>query len=297
MKFLPIFLTIALLSACRNTEKPQNTLLDSTHIYPTISYLKIKLDSERHLPANPYIMEFKNGKKQVVFCGVNHLKDDSDIKNPMFDTIEKKFFAFRPELCINEGGDISQKIYSSKNDALLKDGEIGLVKILADSLKVKAINGDISDSLEFRQLLKKYTKGEFLAYIVTERLMWGLRGANILKHDEIENKFNGFIKDYIMEKGKVSLNPEERSFAFYKSNYQKLLNIPFDIEELEPTDPFNPKGKFQEIGRTSKEIRDQFLLKTIDKLLDSHDKIFIVFGGWHLLTCEPGLKEIINRKR
>ncbi|WP_379093045.1 hypothetical protein [Pedobacter sp. UC225_65] len=44
-------------------------------------------------------------------------------------------------------------------------------------------------------------------------------------------------------------------------------------------------------------MRDQYLLQTIDRLLDKQDKVFVVFGGWHLLTCEPGLKAIIERKR
>lgn len=93
------------------------------------------------------------------------------------------------------------------------------------------------------------------------------------------------------------MNKTERSFDFFKANYAKLLNRPFDLEELEPADPFDPNGRFQAIGRTSKEIRDQFLLKTVDQLLDAHDKVFIVFGGWHLLTCELGLKEIVNREK
>jgi hypothetical protein len=286
--------------ACK-TPQPvaQNTYSSNTvpSLYPTISYLDIKLDTFRRLPTNPYILEFKSGKKHLVFCGVNHLTDNSDTLNPLFLGIEKKFFQAKPQVSVNEGGDVSKKYYKSKGDALMKGGEIGLLKVLSDSLKIATVNGDADIRLEFSEMLKTYTKGELLAYIVTERLMWGLKDGNITKPEILERRFNNFIENYIINRGGMALNETERTFNFFKTNYEKLLNRPFDLEELEATDPFDPNGKFQAIGRASKEIRDQFLLKTIDQLLDTHDRVFVVFGGWHLLTCEPGLREIMNRKK
>jgi hypothetical protein len=294
-KTLPIFF-FTLLIACKTPQSLAKITNTKPSTYPTISYLAIKLDTLRRLPTNPYILEFKNGKKHIVFCGVNHLTDKNDTLNALYMEIEKKFFQFRPNISVNEGGDISNKRYKSKGDALIKGGEIGLLKVLSDSLKIATVNGDADLPFEFSELLNTYTKGELLAYIVTERLMWGLKDANISKPEILEKRFNNFIDNYIISRGGVALNETERSFDFFKTNYTKLLNRPFDLEELEPTDPFDPNGRFQAIGRTSKEIRDQFLLKTIDHLLDTHDKVFVVFGGWHLLTCEPGLKAILNQK-
>lgn len=282
---------------CNNSRIDKKINNDTTILYPTISYLDIKLDKEGRLPSNPYILEFKNKNKTIVFCGVTHLTDDSDLENPMFKIIEQKFFEFKPNIAINEGGDISNKVYTSRQDALSRDGEIGLTKILSDSLKIKTVDGDPTVDFEFQKLLKIYSKGEFLAYIVTERLMWGLKGQHISDSFEIEKKYETFVQNYIIKKGGITLTKPEQSFSFYKSNYELLIKRPFDISKLEPTNPFDPNGKFQKIGRSSKEIRDQFLIRTIDKLLDSNDKIFIVFGGWHLLTCKPGLEDIINKKR
>ena len=265
--------------------------------YPTISYLALKLDAAGHLPTNPYVLTFKNGKKEIVFCGTNHPESNGDINNPLFVGIEKQFFITKPEVCINEGGDVSKRVYASKKAAILRNGEIGLTKVLADSLKINTVNGDMVDSLEFKALLKEYSKGEFLAYIATERLMWGLAGPNPPDSIALAQKYKGFIQKYIMKTGAVQLSEAEQSLAFFKSNYEKLLNRPFDLNTLEPTNPFNPKGKFQQIGRKSKQVRDQHLLQTIDGLLNKYDKVFVVFGGWHLLACEPGLKVIINKKR
>lgn len=295
MKRTNLFLVLCvLLMACKSRPAQKEIAPEQ---YPTISYLDLKLDAAGHLPTNPYVLTFKNGKKEIVFCGTNHPESNDDINNPLFVGIEKQFFITKPEVCINEGGDVSKRVYASKNAAILRNGEIGLTKVLADSLKINTVNGDMVDSLEFKALLKEYSKGEFLAYIATERLMWGLTGPNPPDSVALAQKYEGFIKKYIMKTGGVQLSNAEQSLAFFKSNYKKLLNRPFDLNTLEPTNPFNPKGKFQQIGRKSKQIRDQHLLKTIDGLLNKYDKVFVVFGGWHLLTCEPGLKVIINKKR
>lgn len=289
-----IIFSLFTLVGCKLHEKKG---IKPTNAYKTTSYLDLKLNKDGHLDSNPYILEFKNGKKEIIFCGVEHLTDNENIENKMFSEIEEKCYAFQPNICVNEGGDISQKKYLSKKDAIQKDGEIGLTKIMADSLKIKTINGDPNVEFEFNELLKTYSKGEFLAYIVTERLMWSLIGEKISQEKEIEKRYTEFIENYIIKKGKVILTLEEKKFSFYKFNYMKLVGRKFGLNDLKPTNPFDSNGKFQEIGRTSKNIRDQFLLKTIDDLLNENDKVFVVFGGWHLLTCKPGLNEIIKRPR
>ena len=297
MKYaIMVLWTAAVCWGCGGGASPGTRITaDSSRVYPTVSYLDIRLDSQGHLPQNPLVYRFTGGRKQVVFCGVNHLEDYSDVQHPMFTAIEKEFFAGRPDICINEGGDISERKYASRKEAIQRDGEIGLLKVLADSLKIPVVNGDMTDSLEFRALLKKYTTGAFLAYIVTERLMWGLRGAGITDSIAIAKKYQGFIQQYIMKKGAVPLTAAEQEFGFFRQQYALLTGRPFDLATLMPTNPFDPEGRFQEIGRASKTFRDQFLLARIDSLLQKYDRLFVVFGGWHLLTCEPGLKAIISR--
>jgi len=291
-----VFFSLFVLISCNEKEKTKTKSIIVKN-FATVSYLDLKLDENGHLPSNPYILEFKNGNKEIIFCGVEHLTDNNDVENKMFSEIETKFYNVKPNICVNEGGDISQRKYLSKKDALQKDGEIGLTKIMSDSLKIKTTNGDPNVDFEFSELLKTYSKGEFLAYIITERLMWGLFGEKISQEKEIEKRYNEFIENYIIKEGKVNLTIEEKKFSFYKINYEKLVGRKFSLKDLKPTNPFDANGKFQEIGRKSKNIRDQFLLKTIDNLLNENDKVFVVFGGWHLLTCKPGLKEIIERNR
>jgi hypothetical protein len=289
-KNISYIVIITLLFSCTTKNKKIEK-----HIYPTVSYLAIKLNESGNLPSNPYIVEFKNKRKQIVFCGVNHLTNSNDIENIMFKKIEESFFKTVPQISVNEGGDVSKKKYTNKKEALLKDGEIGLLKIISDSLTIPITDGDISLKEELNELLKSYTKEEVLAYITTERLMWGLKDEGITDSLIISKKCEVFIKSYLIQKGGFALESNQCNFYFYTTSYNQLLHRNFNIYELEPTNPFKRNSKFQDIGRKSKEIRDQFLLRKIDTLLNTHDKIFVVFGGWHLLTCMPGLKEIISK--
>jgi hypothetical protein len=269
----------------------------ASNTYPVKSYLDVAWVVEKHLPSNPYILEFKKGKKQIVFCGVEHLTDATDTENPMFLGIEQKFFEVKPNVCINEGGDVSLRKYDSKYRAVLQDGEIGLIKMLSDSLKIKTINGDPSIEYELNELVKKYPRNEVIAYIATERLMWQIHDQAITDTSKIRQAYNKFVSNYLIKKGKLELRGIETDFVFYKVAYEKLVGRAWSMDDLKPTNPFDADSKFQAIGRHSKEIRDQFLLKQIDWLLKKHDRVFIVFGGWHLLTCEPGLKQIIENAK
>ena len=215
----------------------------------------------------------------------------------MFSKIEDKFFSSRPNINVNEGGDVSQRKYASKKDAITKNGEIGLTKFLADSLKIDCVNGDMNEAYEFKELLKKYSVEEFITYVSNERIMWEIKDKNITELKDIEKEYKKFIQEYIMKRGKINLTEKQQTFDFFKTNFEKILGRHFEINRPEPANPFEPKGKLSEINRFSKQIRDQNLMKTIDKLLDKNDEVFIVFGGWHLLACKPGLDEIINRKR
>ncbi|QEM15596.1 hypothetical protein DIU38_005460 [Mucilaginibacter sp. P4] len=109
----------------------------------------------------------------------------------------------------------------------------------------------MTDSLEFRELLKRYATGEFLAYIVTERFMWGQRPP-VTDSAAFKANYAKFIQDYIMKTGGVKLSPAEQTLDYFEAAYQKLLNRPFKLEELKPTNPFDPKENFRKLAEPPK---------------------------------------------
>ncbi len=258
--------------------------------YTTLDYLSIN----PKLTSNPYIKEFAKGNKQIVFCGVEHV-DPTDTTNAMYAAIERKFNEVKPGVALNEGGNMDGVKFASKSQALLKDGEIGLIKVLADSLQIPCINADMNEAQEFAGLLTQFSTAELIAYLGTERLMWGLRGRNITGEKEIEAAYIPFVKKYIEGHGKISLTQEQESFAYFKTAFRKLVGRTFTLASIPSTDPFK-KSRISLMSRVSKQTRDQHLMATIEQLLTKYDRLFIVFGGWHLLTCEPALQKIIDQR-
>jgi hypothetical protein len=285
MKFI-IFLSLLLILTSCNYSKP-----DTTEDYKLISYLDIKVDSMGRLPKVPYVVDLQKNKKHLIVIGTLHSRDTI---NKMFSDIERIFTDLKPEIAINEGGEV-KKTYSDRNSSIKKNGELGLLKYLCDCNKIKMLNGDMPDDKEFDELSKTYSRDEALLFFASERFVlpytyWGEKGNldSLYKSDFIE----GYLEDC-----NIKLAPEEKQFAYYKKTYNKYFNKEFDVNSI-ISDNFSPirkKHHFCEVARKSKEFRDNYLLRQIEEQLKYHDKVLVVFGGWHVLAIEPALTQIINR--
>ena len=259
--------------------------------YKTISYLKIKVDSLGNLPTNPYIINLENKRKRLVVIGTQHTRDTS---SPVFIEIEKAFKNWQPGVVINEGGNLT-RTYTSRNEAIKKSGELGLVKYLADKAGIKTVNGDAPDKLEFDELTLAYSKEEALLFFASERFIFPyvfgqFSGPLAHTYDSI------FIKKYLEKEG-IELAPHEKTFAYYKQLYQKYFSEEFSLDNINQLHfiPFSTTHHLNDIARKSKELRDVYLCQQIETQLRKHDRVLVVYGGWHVLAIEPALTQIINR--
>jgi len=285
MKLPVAILLIILLTNC-NQSKP-----GPDEDYETISYLEIKIDSLGNLPKVPYIIDLKRNQKRLVVVGTLHSRDTN---NQMFPEIEKIFTQLNPHVAINEGGQVS-KIYTDKNTAITNNGELGFLKFLCDQQNIKMLNGDMPDAKEFDELVRFSSREKALLFFASERFV--LPYTYFGTKENIESLYKSdFIEGYMAGCG-IGLKPEEKHFSYYKSLYEKYFNIPFSIDSIDSDDfsPVRKTSEFCNIARKSKELRDKYLLKKIDGQLRQHDKVLVVFGGWHVLAIEPALKQIINR--
>ena len=274
-----LFLMIA---ACKNSRNDRYTL---------VSYLDIKVDSVGNLPVNPYVVKYKAGKKELLVIGTQHTRDTL---SPMFGIIEKLFAEFKPELVINEGGNLT-KTFTGRNEAIKAQGELGLEKFLADKASIKTLNGDMNDKAEFEELSKAFSKEEALVFFASERFIFPYAFGQY--EGDLGTLYDSlFIKKYLL-KGGIVLTDEEKSFAYYKKAYKKYFKQDFTVETISQLDftPFGKRHHFNDVTRKSKEIRDIALLKTIEAQMKLHDRVLVVFGGWHVLATEPALQEIMDR--
>lgn len=95
------------------------------------------------------------------------------------------------------------------------------------------------------------------------------------------------------------LTPQEESLDFVKGLYKQYLHKDFSLDSLVEVHEYYlvNDGTLGNVGRATKMVRDQALLKKIDEALDRHDNVFVVFGGSHRLAVAPALQQIIDKPR
>lgn len=288
--FLVVGVAFTILSCQQESNQPH---------YPTIDYLTVrkKLDT---LNANfaahgyhPTVTSVKKGRKHLVFFGASHVRE---VDHPQFKALEQAFLAQRPQIAFNEGGQLPKsKQYPSSDSAIKAKGETGLLKYLCDRQPIDMLNGDMATKDEFAQLLKRFPKDQVYLYMAVERFLNPFRqGYN--SGQSFEDAFQREHVAYLEQNG-FRLSTQEKTTAYLKRLYERYFRQPLDLNHLVEMHDYylNNTGIFGQIGRASKDMRDQALLTKIDKALATHDRVFVVFGGSHWVAVQPALHYIINK--
>ncbi len=246
----------------------------------------------------PLISEFKKGKKQLVYIGVSH---SNDTLNPMFDSIQKYFNKLKPNISLNEGGKVSDTIrFKTKNEYIHQLGELYYLKYLSNNAGIKMINADCSDIFEYTSLLKKFDrKSIYYFYTIQRFLPQFLSGYSSNKVSENVNiEFNKFVEKAFVRDLKMKLSKEEMEWAYFEKAYKYFNNEEIDLENYDQAfsqSYLTEKSKIGDLARYSLIIRDRIIITNIYKALQKYDRVFIVFGGFHLLTQKPSLDKMFAK--
>jgi hypothetical protein len=287
-KLLLVITFLSLLFSCKEKSKSEAI----TH-YETMDYVKVGQLFDSIKP--PYIIDVKNGNKRIVFIGCEH---QMEANHPQFAAIETYFKALQPQIAFNEGGQWADSIhFKTTNEAIKRGGEATILKYFSDSLGIKMMNGDMSDSLQFAFTSRYHTQEEWYLYYMIERLIIPFY-YDKNKTEPLDTVFSKTTKGYFTRNG-FKMSAEQLTLDHFKTVYKKYMGQPFDINnfDIEAFDYINDNCKFCAIGRTSKMVRDSVLLSKIDNALNQYDRVIVTFGHGHALAVEPALRQIINRKR
>lgn len=294
--YIRLFIFTIVANLCFSCKQPSTEIT-----YPTIDYLTVKqkLDTlNANLSQNGYsptVTVLKYGNKQIVFFGASHVRGT---EHPQFKAMEDAFMKQKPQIAFNEGGQVAEtEHYATRNSAILKDGETGLAKFLCDKTKTSLLNGDMSTDEEFAGLLSKFPREQIYLYLGIERFLQpfsqGFQGEMPID--------TAFQKSFIAYLDKYNFKPttQERDLSYLYKLYFQYFKKKVDLKNLIPVHEYYllDTGIFGKIGRTSKDIRDQALLKKIDDALDKYDRVFVVFGASHWVAVQPALKFIVEKKR
>ncbi len=253
--------------------------------------LQSQLDSSGTylMPCNDLV----HGDKRLIFFGANHVRDAN---HPQFAQLEKLFREMKPEVSFNEGGQIPyDRFYPSMDSAIHANGETGCLKFLSDQAHIKMMNGDMDDKEEFAELLKIIPKDQIYLYMTVERFLNPYkqgRFPGMTLQEAFQQKFINYL-----EKSDFPLTPEEKTFQYLQNVYKHYLGTDLELDRLVEIHEYylTDSGMFGKVGRATKDVRDQALLKKIDDALSTYDRVFVVFGASHRVAVEPALKQIIER--
>jgi len=293
------FLTIStFISSCRDKETPSDKIYETRDYLMVTKYLDtINASLQKQFDSSgtysmPY-NDLSHGKKRLIFFGTNHVRD---VTHPQFNQLTKLFREMKPEISFNEGGQIPfDRFYPDMDSAIHAGGETGCLKFLSDQANIKMMNGDMEDKEEFAELLKSFPKDQVYLYMAVERFLNPYkqgRFPGITLQEAFDVKFINYL-----DKSDFPLTQEEKTFTYLEEIYKHYLGADLKLENLIQIQEYylGDSSVFGNVGRATKDVRDQALLKKIDDALNKYDRVFVVFGASHRVAVEPALKQIIQK--
>jgi hypothetical protein len=241
----------------------------------------------------PYIIELSRGSKRLTFIGTRHTRDITH----QADSIDNAFRRLNPQIAFNEGGQL-KRTYASRNEAIAKNGETGQLKYLCDSTGITMLDGDLDAGSEAKALFDKHGRKNVLLYLAYERFLDLYIHHYIDTTAGLEQSYRTEFVAYLQNNG-VTLREEEKEFSYIRQAYQDFFREPLNLKTIQGEKFYflSDGGELTRIGRSSKVVRDVHLLKQIEAAFQTHDRVFVVFGGAHAYAIEPALHQLMARQK
>ena len=251
------------------------------------SYLELPTSGK--LPAIPYVWERKTNRKHLVVIGSRHERNP---RSPMFDRIEAIFKRVRPEVVIHESVAPEQLKTMPRDQAIMIAADLGFAVYLAGKYGAPISSGDPPERAEFKALLAHYPAEDVFVFLTAQRLIGSVHKPD-LKIARAE--YSNFYQNYLVQNGIPKRQDWGQWDGFLKA-YERVVGIPFSRDSWGPVfvNPTLRSGRLNQIARSSAVVRDRYLLAAIGKALKDHDRVVVVFGGWHVLALEPVLNDLMT---
>jgi hypothetical protein len=265
--FLLTVFSILFISACGQDKS----------FFPTLPYDSIQ---SKNIEL-PYIKFYGKASSLLVF-GSNHTNDYS---SPQIKLIQQLIRSYQPMVILYEGDGIGTE--KTQKKTVETYFEMGLVKYLADSLSIKAINLEPNTQKKFKYLKAKYQTDDIL--IATLGLQVTMMQYN---NEDFESLYPTMISD--LEKEGLKLSKKQKTLSYFYQLYQRKFGKSFSYENFDSKEIQSKYNKtiFNKINQDANSFRDQHIITLTKKLVDENKRVFLLVGGWHAIVCEPSFKLI-----
>jgi len=252
---------------------------------------------KKHDPV--YVFDVEFGTKKVTYFGAEH---NHNPESPMFNRIGAEFTKADPQIVFVEGMYFSQggkqkaieKYKNTNRESVIKNhGEsVYVFKLAADAgIEVDSPESSLSDEITFL-LQQEFSKEHIFCF-------YGYRQINGLHRLADKSKFNEELTRYILI---FQRDSQWKDFDYSPKHLEKIGKSVWGevrgdvmINDGCRTTPVQPEDKklFTVINQINQEVthfRDCNVVRMITKALETHDRLFIIFGSTHAVMQEPSLR-------
>ncbi|PIR40076.1 MAG: hypothetical protein COV33_01895 [Candidatus Zambryskibacteria bacterium CG10_big_fil_rev_8_21_14_0_10_34_34] len=242
----------------------------------------------------PYVYKIQNKKQFLYYFGERH---SFDPKNKQWIQVKEFWFDFikntenSKRIAFVEAGNPSLK--ETEEKSILEAGGTGLIVFLSSQSKTEVYCPEPNRTYEMMELEKQFSKEE-IEYYYFARIVYQWS-----KIPDPKPKFEEYIIRFLERDKKMSdWNDFDFSFENLKIVHKKLFDTEFDLEDLnffkDLVTPVELKTVINRVARASGEIRNEYIIKEIQKYWNNGYSIFIEYGASHAVIQESLLKEILK---
>lgn len=261
----------------------QNLKLDPSLVVPW----SVELASHEPYPY-PFVARYQRDQKSLFYLASLHSTDAHSKTFKMIDNLlaKENFDLVIVEGIAHEEGISPESVikWASLQQASGRYEGFETAYAIANVHKIGIpfIGGEPEDQLVFNGLKKSgYQAEDVLFYFFVQQIFQYSQSASLPADTE------AFFNEFIQRKREIVKLNSKLTFLDFQNWYLKKNGRVFVAAEIDFNIPAPvEKGKFftQRISSALCECRDQFVVGVVDRLLQKHDRILVIFGGSHWST-------------
>ena len=262
--------------------------MDTKRLITFEEYSKIKHDT-------PYFYALVSGEQKIYYFGERHSRDPQDTEWQQAKTFWLEFLKDTPNskrIVFVEGN--KSPIMNTLEEAIRKYGGPGFITFLASESNIDIHCPEPERTYEINELAYKFSKEE-IAYYYFAR---SANGWNRMREPKPE--FEKYISQSL-KKNETESRWSDFDFSLenMKNVHKKLFGNEFDQNNSDffkdIVSPVKSEAKINKIARSCSNIRNEYMVKEIQKYWGMSYSIYIHYGVGHAVMQEPALRNLENK--
>jgi hypothetical protein len=266
-------------------------------------------DLEKTKPVeSPFVAHYQNGTNELLFIAAHHIsvRESSNLhEHPTIKTIGAVFNSQSPEAAIIEGVPSGDELspqwyieYARKCERrdYRNCSESAYLAYLADQTHIPFMSGEASDlKIKTGILEEGFAEEDLLGFYVARMLPQHFREDKTFGYSDMAMK-KAIESDLLQSRRDL-----KSDLKFGYNDFIRWLkkNSPGPIRRFAKSAnecaPVATGTRLQKISFQVDVIRNRTLLKRIEMMFRTHEKVLVIYGSGHFLSLKPALEAVLGK--